>query len=61
MDLSNILKTLFELALVIFTLWALFHEDRFAAIEQRIFANIRRRKLRVVKAQYKQNLPIRER
>ena len=61
MDLSNTLKTLFELALVIFTIWALFNEQRFVAIERRIIAHIRRRKLKVVKVQCKHNLPISER
>lgn len=63
MDLGMILRTVFEIALVAFTLWALFHEDRFAALEQRLFARIRRRKLRVVEGNCysRGNRPVRDR
>ena len=56
MDLGMIFRTIFEIALIAFALWALFHEDRFAALEQRLFARIRRRKLRVIEGNcYSQN------
>lgn len=48
MTVSMILKTVFEFALVCFTLWALFHEDRFAAFERRLACALRRRSLKVV-------------
>ena len=48
MTTAMILRTLFEIALVGFALWALFHEDRFAAAERRLFAYIRRRMLKVM-------------
>jgi len=48
MSFTMILSTVFEIALVGFTLWAVFHEDRIAAIEKQIFARIRRRKFRVI-------------
>lgn len=48
MTTAMILRTLFEVFLVGFTLWALFHEDRFAALERRLIAYIRRRSLKVV-------------
>ncbi|MBR7071379.1 MAG: hypothetical protein IKI29_04375 [Clostridia bacterium] len=49
MTFGMILRTVFELALVIFTVWAVFHEDRFAAAEERLFARIRRKRLSVVR------------
>ena len=50
MTVSIFLKTLFEVALVAFTLWALFNEDKFIAFEERLLCYIRRRRLRVKKA-----------
>ncbi len=49
MNFQDILKTLFEAALVLFTLWALFHEDRFVSFERRIAAAFRRRSIKAVK------------
>lgn len=48
MTVAMILRTVFEIALVGFTLWALFHEDRFAAFEERIVCLIRRKGLKAV-------------
>lgn len=48
MTTSMILQTVFEIALVGFTLWALFNEDRFAAFEEKIVCAIRRRSLKTV-------------
>lgn len=45
--------TLFEIALVVFVLWAIFNEDKFIAFEKRIFSYVRRRKLKVVKPSVK--------
>lgn len=50
MTVSIFFKTLFEVALVAFALWALFNEDKFIAFEERLVASIRRRRLRVRKA-----------
>ena len=50
MTVSIFLKTLFEVALVAFALWALFNEDKFIAFEERLVASIRRRRLRVRRA-----------
>ncbi len=47
MTVSIFLKTLFEVALVAFALWALFNEDKFIAFEERLVAFVRRRRLRV--------------
>ena len=49
MTLSFILKTLFELILVVAVFWCIFHEDSLISFERRIVAILRRRKLRVVK------------
>ncbi len=50
MSFTDFLRTVFEIALVTFTLWAVFHEDKFAAIEETLFSNFKRRKLKVAKA-----------
>ena len=44
------LKTLFEAVLVIAVFWGAFHEDRLISFEKKLFAAIRRRRLRVVKS-----------
>ena len=49
MNLGSTLLTIFEVALVLFTIWAVFHEDRFIAFEEKIAARIRRRKFKVIK------------
>lgn len=48
MNLTGTLLTIFEIALVAFVIWAVFHEDRFIAFEDRIVAHFRRRKLKVI-------------
>lgn len=50
MSFADIFRTLFEAAIVLFTVWGLFHEDRFIAFEERFFARLRRRRLKVVSA-----------
>lgn len=49
MSFGMAMRSLFEVALVAFTLWALFHEDRIAAMEDRFFARCRRKRLTLVK------------
>lgn len=49
MNFADTLITLFEVALVAVTLWALFHEDVLVAFEERIISRIRRRKLKVIR------------
>lgn len=62
MSFGMIVRTVFEMALIGFTLWAVFHEDRFAAFEQRLFARLRRRRLRVVRgSRAGVTVPVRER
>ncbi len=49
MTFAMILRTLFEIFLFVAVVWAIFHEDKLAAFEKRIFCLIRRKRLRVVK------------
>ena len=49
MNLSMLLRTLFEIAMFAAVLWGIFHEDRLVAFEKRIICYIRRCRLRVVK------------
>ena len=49
MNFSGTLLTIFEIALVAFTIWAVFHEDRFVAFEERVVAHFRRRKFKVLR------------
>ena len=49
MNLQGNLLTIFEIALVAFVIWAVFHEDKFIAFEERIAANIRRRRFKVIR------------
>ena len=48
MNLQGTLLTIFEIAMVIFAIWAVFHEDRFIAFEERIVARFRRRSFKVI-------------
>ncbi len=49
MNFTSTLLTIFEVALVALTIWAVFHEDKFIAFEERIVARIRRRKFKVIR------------
>lgn len=51
MSFLHCLQTLFEIIMVIAVVWCLFNEDKLIAFERRLFSAIRRRRLRVVKAQ----------
>ncbi len=48
MNTAQIIRTVFEIVLVGFALWAVFHEDLFIAIEERIVSAFKRRRLKVV-------------
>ena len=48
MNLQGALLTVFEAALVAFAVWAVFHEDRFIAFEERVVAHFRRRRFKVI-------------
>ena len=49
MSLSQIIKSLIELVMVVFAIWAVFHEDMFIAFEQRLVANRKRKRLKLIK------------
>lgn len=49
MNFSDVLITLFEIALVAVALWAVFHEDMFIAFEEKLIAGIRRRRMKVLR------------
>ena len=51
MSIGNFLITLLELAGIITLVWCIFHEDRLVAFEEKVFAAIRRKRLRVAKAE----------
>lgn len=53
MSIAQIIRTVFEIVLISFTLWAVFHEDLFAAFEERIAASFKRKRLKVVKRSYR--------
>ncbi len=50
MSFSFMFTTTFEILLVAAVIWGVFHEDRLIAFEKRLIANIKRRRLRVVKS-----------
>ena len=49
MSLGSTLLTIFEVALVAFTIWAVFHESLFVEFEEKLVAHFRRRKFKVIK------------
>ena len=51
MSTVQIIRTLFEIVLVAFALWAVFHEDLFIAFEERIASAFKRRRLKVVEGE----------
>ncbi len=50
MNSSQIIRTVFEIGLVILAVWAVFHEDMFIAVEERITSAFKRRKLSVIRS-----------
>ena len=48
MTLIQTLTTIFEIAMVLLLFWGFLNEERLVAFERKIFANIRRRRLRVI-------------
>ncbi|MBQ4120051.1 MAG: hypothetical protein IJD45_06655 [Clostridia bacterium] len=50
MTFIQFITTLLELSAFIGLIWCIFHEDTLVAFEERVFAAIRRKRLRVVKA-----------
>lgn len=49
MSLSFAFSTLFEIVLVALVFWGISNEDKLISLEKRIFASIKRRRLKVLK------------
>ena len=49
MSTSDIIRSLLELAAVIFVVWGLFNEEIFAKLENKFFAWMKRKRFKVVK------------
>lgn len=49
MTFTDIIITLLEIAGASALIWCIFHEERLVAFEEKIFASIRRRRMRVLK------------
>lgn len=47
MTFAMLLRTIFEILMFAAVVWCIFHEDRLAAFERRVFCAVKRRKLRV--------------
>jgi hypothetical protein len=60
MTFIQVLTTIFEISMVVALFWCFFHEDRLIAFERRILANIRRRKLKVVRTNYQEPRIVRQ-
>ncbi|MEE0898002.1 MAG: hypothetical protein U0L88_10295 [Acutalibacteraceae bacterium] len=52
MTFMQAITTIFEILMVLGLFWCIFHEDRLITFERRLFANIRRRKFKVVRTDY---------
>ena len=52
MTFMQTIATIFEILMALGLFWCIFHEDRLIAFERKIFANIRRRKFKVVRTNY---------
>ncbi|MBR3300238.1 MAG: hypothetical protein IKI68_02010 [Clostridia bacterium] len=50
MSTAYTIQTIIEVLAVGFTIWGLFNEDKFLAFENRLFSNIRRKKLKLAKS-----------
>ena len=53
MSFEQIVRTVFEIVFIAFTLWAVFHEELFVSFEERIVAAFKRKRLKVVKGSYR--------
>ena len=52
MTFMQTITTIFEILMALGLFWCIFHEDRLIAFERKFFANIRRRKFKVVRTNY---------
>ena len=53
MSSAQVIRTVIELGLVCFALWAVFHEDIFIAFEERLIASRKRKQLKLVKTVFR--------
>ena len=49
MSIGDIIRSILELAAIVFVVWGLFHEDKFVRFEEKLFAQIRRKRFKVIK------------
>ena len=49
MTFTQTIATIFEILMALGLFWCIIHEDRLIAFERKLFANIRRRRLKVVR------------
>lgn len=49
MTLSMILRTVFEILMLVAVVWGIFNESKLAAAEKRFFCALKRRRLRIAK------------
>lgn len=47
MSFWDIVVSVLEVAAVVFTIWAVFHENKFIAFEEKIVCKFRRKRLRI--------------
>lgn len=52
MTFLDIIITLFEIAGALALIWCVFHEERLVAFEEKVFASLRRRRMRVIKNEH---------
>ena len=52
MTFMQTITTIFEILMALGLFWCIFHEDRLIAFERKLFANIRRRRLKVIRSDY---------
>ena len=50
MNTTQIIRTVFEIGLVVLAIWAVFHEDMFTVIEERIASAFRRKRFKVIRS-----------
>lgn len=54
MTFSMLLRTVFEILMFVAVVWCVFHEDRLAAFEKRVFCAVKRRGLKVAAPRHTQ-------
>ena len=52
MTFADIIITLFEILGALALIWCIFHEERLVAFEEKVFASVRRRRMRVINTEH---------